>query len=73
MNFLVTNEYKVEFKDGSAPLENNGESSSTEKSSITDELSWIKFHIEKELLIGNKTLADVKSVSIKLSYTDLNS
>lgn len=71
MNFIVKNEYKVEFKDGSPPLESNGESSSLEKSSITDELSWLKFHIEKELLIANKTIADVKEVSIKINYSEL--
>lgn len=72
MKFIVKNKYKIEFKDGSIPLESSGKSESIEKSSITDELSYLKFHIEKELLLSKKTLSDVKSVSIKLNYSDNN-
>lgn len=71
MDFEVKNKYKVEFKDGSTPLTSNGSSKSLKKSSIAEELDWLKFHIEKELMMSDRTISDVKSVSININYQDL--
>ncbi len=69
MNFKSENKYTVFFKD-STSFSSNGSCEGIKKSSVLEEFKWVAFHIEKEVLMKNKTLEDILKVEYNLSFTD---
>lgn len=69
MDFKCENKYKIFFKDGTS-FESNGKCESIKKSKISEEFKWVSFHIEKEVLMLNKTLSDILRIEYNLSFTD---
>ena len=71
MDYKSENKYKVFFKDGTS-FDSNGSADGIKKSSIAKEFEWTAFHIEKEVRLAGKTLADILRVEYNLKYEDVN-
>ena len=69
MDYKTKNLYKVFFKDGTY-LYSSGSSSSIKKSTIKNEFEWVSFHIQKEVRLAGKTLADVEKIEYTLNYAE---
>lgn len=69
MDYKTNNLYKVFFKDGTS-FYSSGSSSSIKKSTIKNEFEWVSFHIQKEVRLAGKTLADVEKIEYTLNYTE---
>jgi len=69
MDYKTENKYKVFFKDGTS-FDSNGSADSRKKNTIDNEFQWVAFHIEKEVSLAGKTLADVEKVEYTLNYQD---
>lgn len=69
MDFKSENKYTVFFKDGTS-FSSNGNCEGIKKISVSEEFKWVAFHIEKEVLMKSKTLADILKVEYNLSFTD---
>ncbi len=70
MDYKTNNLYKVFFKDGSS-FDSSGSSSSIKKNTIKNEFEWVSFHIQKEVRLAGKTLADVEKIEYTLNYEEL--
>lgn len=71
MDFKTKNLYKVFFKDGTS-FESSGSSSGVKKSTIKNEFEWVSFHIQKEVRLAGKTLADIEKVEYNLNYSEID-
>lgn len=69
MDYKTNNLYKVFFKDGTS-FDSSGSSSSIKKSTIKNEFEWVSFHIQKEVRLAGKTLADVEKIEYTLNYAE---
>ena len=69
MKYKAKNKYTVYFKDQTT-FTSTGESDSLEKSTVAEEMDWLKMHIQKEILIAGKDLKDVEKIEITLAYED---
>lgn len=69
MDYNTENKYRVFFKDGTS-FDSKGSADSRKKNTIDNEFQWVAFHIEKEVRLAAKTLADVEKVEYTLIYHD---
>jgi hypothetical protein len=67
MDYNSENKYTVFFKDGTS-LESSGNAANLNKSTVSNEFKWTAFHIEKEVLLAEKTLADIDRIEYSLKY-----
>lgn len=71
MDFKSENKYTVFFKDGTS-FESSGKCEGIKKSSVSEEFKWVAFHIEKEILMKNKTIDDILKIEYNLCFSDYN-
>lgn len=71
MDYITENIYVIHWKDGTK-FESKGSSGNIKKNLVSDELKWISFHIEKEIIMQGKSLDDVAAVEYNLVYHDKN-
>ena len=65
----MTNKYILHFKDGTN-FESEGSCKGVEKSTIAEEMDWLKFHMQKELIGAGKNLTDLVKIEITMDYVD---
>lgn len=70
MDFKSENKYTVYFKDGTN-FSSEGKCEGNKKTTVSEEFNWITFHIEKEVLMKNKTLSDILKIECNLFFTDV--